>query len=71
MRAVVEQHGSSTDVPPIKIMITKGRHDMTIKVASIIYLTLFQQPILPAFSITCSFLNSLTIPEFWICLIYS
>ena len=35
MRAVVEQHGSSTDVPPIKIMITKGRHDMTIKVASI------------------------------------
>lgn len=33
MRAVVEQHGSSTDVPPIKIMITKGRHDMTIKIS--------------------------------------
>ena len=32
MRAVVEQHGSSVDIPPLKILITKGRQDLTVKV---------------------------------------
>lgn len=33
MRAVVEQHGSSIDIPPLKILITKGKQDLTIKVS--------------------------------------
>ncbi|PFX11955.1 [Pyruvate dehydrogenase (acetyl-transferring)] kinase isozyme 2, mitochondrial [Stylophora pistillata] len=33
MRAVVEQHGSNISIPPIKMMITKGRQDMTIKIS--------------------------------------
>ena len=28
----MEQHGSSVDIPPLKIMITKGRQDLTVKV---------------------------------------
>lgn len=32
MRAVVEQHGSSVDVPPLKVLITRGREDLTVKV---------------------------------------
>ena len=34
MRAVVEQHGSSVDIPPLKILITKGRQDLTVKVCT-------------------------------------
>lgn len=34
MRAVVEQHGSSVDIPPLKILITKGRQDLTVKVCN-------------------------------------
>lgn len=33
MRAVVEQHGGNISIPPIKMMITKGRQDMTIKIS--------------------------------------
>lgn len=33
MRAVVEQHGSSIDIPPLKILITKGKQDLTIKIS--------------------------------------
>ena len=35
MRAVVEQHGSSVDIPPLKVLITKGRQDLTVKVCSL------------------------------------
>ena len=34
MRAVVEQHGSSVDIPPLKVLITKGRQDLTVKVCN-------------------------------------
>ena len=35
MRAVVEQHGSSVDIPPLKVLITKGRQDLTVKVCNL------------------------------------
>ena len=34
MRAVVEHHGASADVfPPIKVLVSLGREDLTIKVS--------------------------------------
>ena len=32
MRAVVEQTGENLNSPPIKILITKGKQDLTVKV---------------------------------------
>ncbi|XP_068715847.1 pyruvate dehydrogenase (acetyl-transferring) kinase isozyme 2, mitochondrial-like isoform X1 [Montipora capricornis] len=33
MRAVVEQHASSGDLPPLKVLITKGKQDLTVKIS--------------------------------------
>lgn len=32
LRAVVETHGDSDNLPPIKVLLTKGKEDVTIKV---------------------------------------
>ena len=36
LRAVVELHGQSSELPKIKILICKGREDVVIKVSTII-----------------------------------
>jgi len=33
MRAVVEQTGENLNSPPIKILITKGKQDLTVKIS--------------------------------------
>ena len=34
MRAVVERHSKSIEVPPLRVRVCKGEHDLSIKVTS-------------------------------------